>query len=690
MPLHVHHLLLVVTLAASLLASATSSSSSSSSCAGRDDAATIAAAFRHVRNFRPPRVRACRPVRDLRLPSRNLTGAVSWSALANLSALAALDLSGNALQGAIPGGFWRAPSLRAVDLSGNQLGGALRVEAPNTRLLYLNISRNRFTGVDGLEALSGLVALDVSANRIRAVPPGLRRLARVKQLDLSGNAMQGRFPGDLPPLAGVRSLNVSYNNFSGVVDSGSAKKFGNSAFVHAGNASLVFSDSEHSAVAPPLPRRPSPSPPPPPRGKSKKGGSDGTTTGTKKTKRSKARRGHLSVVALAVIIGVASLAMLICLVGCVACGVTRSRKNGGKDEERKKPQWSEKEDEEEEDVVVAATKGASAAPVVLFERPLMQLTLADLAAATSGFGRESQLTERGGRSGAAYRAVLPGDLHVVVRVVEGAMAGLGGEDDDPAAAATAFRELARLRHPNILPLLGYCIAGKEKLLLYEYMEKGDLHRWLHELPAGRPDMDDVSTGGDIWESSAAEDKRAISDWPTRHRIALGVARGLAFLHQGWTGGGGGGASAVVHGHMVPTNVLLGDDLEPRISDFGHPPLAGGEHHTSSATPEGDVYAFGVVVLELVTGQAGWDEASVSWARGIIRDGKALDIVDPRVRDVEAAGPEADKEMVEVLRVGYLCTAQSPDKRPTMQQVVGVLKDIRAAPATPGASQSQPA
>lgn len=195
-------------------------------------------------------------------------------------------------------------------------------------------------------------------------------------------------------------------------------------------------------------------------------------------------------------------------------------------------------------------------------------------------------------------------------------------------------------------------------------------------------MDDANTG-DIWE--AAEDnnnnnKRSISDWPTRHRIALGVARGLAFLHQGWAGG-----SAVVHGHLVPTNVLLGDDLEPRISDFGHPST--GEHHPS--TPESDVHAFGVLVFELVTGQARWDEASVSWARGIIRDVKALDIVDPRVRD-EAAGVEAEKEMTEVLRVGYLCTAHSPDKRPTMQQVVGVLKDIRAAPATPGAQTTQPA
>uniref|UniRef100_A0A0A9EMQ3 Protein kinase domain-containing protein n=1 Tax=Arundo donax TaxID=35708 RepID=A0A0A9EMQ3_ARUDO len=657
MPFHARRLLLLLLLlllSTSLPASVTSAAPPCA--AGRDDAAIVATAFRYVRNFRAASVPACQPVRELRLPSRNLTGAVSWSALANLSALATLDLSGNALQGAIPGWFWRAPSLRAVDISRNQLGGALRV-VPNPRLESLNASGNRFTGVAGVDGLAGLAALDVYANRIREVPPGLRRLTRLRRLDLSRNAMQGRFPGDLPPLGGLRFLNVSYNRFTGVVDADAVEKFGRSAFVHAGNASLVF--SENSTTSPPR-RRPSQ----PPHGKIRKKDSGST-------ERKTTRRKHLSVVAVAVMCGVASLAMLLCLVGCVACG--RCRKNGGKgDEEKKPPQLGEKGDEEEV-VVIAAAKGASAAPVVLFERPLMELTLADLAAATSGFGRESQLAERGGRSGAAYRAVLPGDLHVVVRVLEDAMAGLG-EDDNPAAAATAFRELARLRHPNILPLLGYCIAGKEKLLLYEYMEKGDLHRWLHELPAGRPDMDDTGSG-DIWE--VTEDKRSISDWPTRHRIALGIARGLAFLHQGWAGGGGG--SAVVHGHLVPTNVLLGDDLEPRISDFGHPVSGGGE----SATAEGDVYSFGVLVLELMTGQARWDEASVSWARGIIRDGKGLDIVDPRIRDEAAAGAEAtEREMVECLRVGYLCTAHSPDKRPAMQQVVGVLKDIHPAPATP--------
>jgi len=218
------------------------------------------------------------------------------------------------------------------------------------------------------------------------------------------------------------------------------------------------------------------------------------------------------------------------------------------------------------------------------------------------------------------------------------------------------------------------ISGKQKLLLFEYMERGDLHRWLHELPVGSMDTEDIG----IDTMDAIEDRKPAGDWPARYRIILGVARGLAFLHQGWAGSGG---RPIVHGRLVPTNILLGDDMEPRVSDFLHP---------SGEAPEGDVYRFGTLVFELVTGQARWNDASTSWARGVIRNRKGLNLVDDRLLrgggGGEAAGAapdQAEKEMAECLQVGFLCTAPAPEKRPTMQQVVGLLKDIRPAPAPVG-------
>uniref|UniRef100_A0ACD5Z4V1 Uncharacterized protein n=1 Tax=Avena sativa TaxID=4498 RepID=A0ACD5Z4V1_AVESA len=586
------------------------------------DAEIVRKAFLHVGSFPLRRRSACHPVRRLRFPSKNLTGVLRWEELANLSSLLTLDLSGNSLQGDVHSAFWRAPSLRAVDASGNRLGGALRFD-PSARLATLNVSGNRFTSVDGVERLVALEILDLSGNIIGAVPEGLPRLTRIRRLDLSRNMMAGVFPDDFPPLDDIDFLNISHNSFSCTVDADTVLKFGRSAFFQAGNASLLVEESG-----------PTPAPTPP-------------TSG-----REKHRRVVLVVVVVIVVCSVVVVAALVILVlaRCVAC-----RK---KDKDGKKLSWAE------EEVEVGAVKVAATAPVVVLERPLLNLTLADLATATSGFGRESQLADVGGRSGAAYRAVLPGDLDVVVRVVEGSVAGIG-EDDDAAATAAGFRELARLRHPNILPLLGYCIAGKEKLLLYEYMEKGDLHRWLHELPVGSMDAQETS----IDTLDAREDNQSVCDWPTRHRMILGIARGLAFLHQGWAGSG----RPIVHGHLVPTNVLLGDDLEPRISDFMH-------HGGGSETPEKDVYSFGVLVLELVMGQAKWDEATVGWARGVIRNKKGENIVDARLKEEDAGGSAAEREAAECLQVGFLCTAPSPHKRPTMQQVVGVLKDIRPAPA----------
>ncbi|XP_031266036.1 probable leucine-rich repeat receptor-like serine/threonine-protein kinase At3g14840 isoform X1 [Pistacia vera] len=231
--------------------------------------------------------------------------------------------------------------------------------------------------------------------------------------------------------------------------------------------------------------------------------------------------------------------------------------------------------------------------------------------------------------------------------------------------------ISSLQHPNLVKLYGCCIEENQLLLIYEYMENNSLARALF----------------------GPEEHQLKLDWPTRHKICVGIARGLAYLHEE-------SRLKIVHRDIKATNVLLDKDLNAKISDFGLAKLDEEENtHISTRvagtfgymapeyamrgylTDKADVYSFGVVALEIVSGRGNCSVRSkgetiylLDWVHLLKEKGHLMDLIDPRL------GSDFDKEEVMVMiNVALLCTNASSAIRPTMSSVVSMLEGKAVVP-----------
>lgn len=240
--------------------------------------------------------------------------------------------------------------------------------------------------------------------------------------------------------------------------------------------------------------------------------------------------------------------------------------------------------------------------------------------------------------------------------------------------------LGQLRHENFVKLIGYCSESENRLLVYEFMQKGSLENHLFRKGV------------------------QILPWATRMRIARDVARGLSFLHSLDTN--------VIYRDLKASNILLDSEFNAKLSDFGlaRDGPSGDRTHVSTRvvgtrgyaapeylvtghlTPKSDVYSFGVVLLELLSGKravgdegvVGAEETLVEWARPFLGDSRKV----LRIMDVRLGGQYSKKEAQGAAALALRCLNTDPKGRPAMQEALTILeqfqtpKDIRRTPRPP--------
>uniref|UniRef100_J3LZ32 Protein kinase domain-containing protein n=1 Tax=Oryza brachyantha TaxID=4533 RepID=J3LZ32_ORYBR len=564
-------------------------------------------------------VRCLRGVKkSLRDPDGRLS---SWT-FDNLSSSAVCSYSGVTC--------WNPQELRIIQLS--LAGFGLQGSIPSdlqfcSGATTLDLSGNALEGQIPstlCDWIPFVVNLDLSGNQLSGpLPSELANCRFVNSLKLSGNSFSGQIPDSLGRLARLKSLDLSNNRLDGQIPAPLAT-FGKESF--AGNKGLCGRPVS-SRCGRPL------------------GGA-----------------GLGIVIAAGVFGAAASLLLAFFFWRCTGKSKGGRRRRGGSESGGGSAEdgswWTER--------LRAAHNRL--APVSLFQKPIVKVKLADLMSATQDFSTGHIVVAGSSRAGTAYRAVLRDGSALTVKRLHSC-----------PLSEKAFRaemgRVGQLRHPNIVPLLGFCVVEDERLLVYKHMESGALSSVLKE-PGEAP-----------------------LDWATRLRIAVGAARGLAWLHHGFQ-------VPQIHQNLSSSAVLLDEDYEARITDVGLTRLvrmAPGEGGDTSpflngdfgeygyvapecasnpvATMKGDVYAFGVILFELVSGQEaatvtsdaageGFKGTLVDWINQLKASGRIGDVVHKSL-----CGNGHDSEIDEFVKIAFACIMVRPRERLSMYKVYHSLKSI---------------
>ncbi|GMH27722.1 hypothetical protein Nepgr_029565 [Nepenthes gracilis] len=554
----------------------------------------------------------------------------------------------NYLSGSIPNGLVYLPDLTLLELQNNYLTGQL-AERPlgekSTKLTELNLSNNRFSGplpssIENLKALQNLNAsgncftgeippeigqmknvlkLDLSRNNFSGgIPAGIGNCVSLTNLDLSQNRLSGQIPIQLSQIHILNYFNVSWNHLNGSLpkEIGSMKSLTSADFSHNNFSGVIPENGQYSLF-----------------NYTSFIGNPflcGSSCNFSSSSAFKSHRNSRNQAKLVFALGLFFCCLIFGLLATIKTQKWRRRNND-----------------------------ASSWKLMAFQK--LSFRSHDILECLS----DNNIIGKGG-AGIVYRGTMPNGEQVAVKKLLGRNK-LGSSHGHDHGLSAEIQTLGRIRHRNIVRLLAFCSNKETNLLVFEYMPNGSLGEILH----GK--------------------RGAHLRWNTRLKIAIEAAKGLSYLHHDCS-------PLIVHRDVKSNNILLNSDFEAHVADFGlakflqdngasecmsaiagsYGYIAPEYAYTLKVDEKSDVYSYGVVLLELLTGRkpvGDFEEEGldiVHWAKIQTQGKKEMveKIVDPRLQDVPI------DEAMQVFFVALLSVQEHSVERPAMREVVQMLAQAK--------------
>ncbi|XWS40770.1 hypothetical protein CRYUN_Cryun17cG0024100 [Craigia yunnanensis] len=513
-----------------------------------------------------------------------------------------------------------AASLKVLNLILNNIGGGIQADIANCKQLTgLLLGGNQFSGnlPESLAMLSNLKQLDISNNRFSGDLPGLSRISGLTMFLAQNNQLTGVIPEF--DFSNLDQFNVSYNFFEGPIPD-VKDKFPPSCYL--GNPELCGEILQKKC---------------PPSKKKSNGVS----------------KNQILMFSGYIALGLAIVALILCRLKKKKgenVDVPSPNKVASVDDVVDKPSVTSiefKTDVSRSEFSVNSAESAllSSSLVVLTSPAVSELKFEDLLRAPAellGRGKHSTL----------YRVIFENGMVLAVKRIK-----------DWTISADDFKQrmqrLDQAKHPNVLPALAFYCSKHEKLLVYEYQLNGSLFTLLHGNQKGQK-----------------------FEWASRLSVAARIAEALAFMHQELHGDG------IAHGNLKSSNIMLKKNMEPCISEYGlmvvDPQessanvngLQGTQQSKNSASNafNADIYGFGVILLELLTGKLVQNDGVdlTSWVHSVVREEWTVEVFDKSIISEGAS----EERMLNLLQVAIKCVDRSPEARPSINQVLAMINTLK--------------